>query len=102
MNSDSDLALCLRKDLQVKQTCGIDYIYVPAFHPDGRPKQGRIVVFNDSGLFLWHRLQPFSSFNLAQAISILREEYDIDEEKARHDVKTLLNEWYLSELLDKC
>jgi len=85
--------MTLSPDYHLRSSCGIDYIYIPAYAPSGRPIQGRIVSFNEAGKYLWEKLQPLPSFTLEDMVALLLQEYDIDEPTATDDCQSTLIQW---------
>ena len=52
----------------------------------------RIISMNESAAYLWKNIQE-QEFDSEKLVSLLLEEYEIDEGTARADVKKLIDKW---------
>lgn len=52
-----------------------------------------IISMNDSATFLWTKAQEVESFTEEDLLAWLTSEYDVEEEVARKDVNTLVQQW---------
>ncbi len=52
-----------------------------------------IISMNDSATFLWTKAQEVENFTEEDLLAWLTSEYDVEEEVARKDVNTLVQQW---------
>ena len=52
----------------------------------------RIISMNESAAYLWNKIQG-QDFNVDTLVSLLLEEYEVDEATARSDAETLVKKW---------
>lgn len=52
----------------------------------------RIINMNESSAYLWKKIEG-KEFTEEQLVSLLTDEYEVDEETARNDVKQLVAKW---------
>lgn len=51
-----------------------------------------ILTLNESAAYIWNKVKG-KDFTEEDAVQMLLEEYDVQEDKAREDVKQLLSSW---------
>lgn len=52
----------------------------------------KIISMNNTAVFLWNELQG-KEFDVADAARLLTDNYEVQEEKALADVRSLLQQW---------
>ena len=52
----------------------------------------RIISMNESAAYLWNKILG-QDFNVDTLVSLLLEEYEVDEATARSDAETLVKKW---------
>lgn len=52
----------------------------------------RIISMNESAAYLWSHIKD-TDFDEDRLVSLLLDEYDVDEATARADVRTLIQKW---------
>ena len=52
----------------------------------------RIISLNESAAYLWKNIQD-KDFNADMLVSLLTEEYEVSNEKARQDAEALIGQW---------
>ncbi len=57
-----------------------------------------VIALNESALLIYNKLQG-REFGIDDAVTVLREEYDIDEPTARRDVENLVQEMRQNEMI---
>ncbi|MBO4692175.1 MAG: PqqD family protein [Bacteroidales bacterium] len=60
----------------------------------------KIITLNETAVYLWENLVG-KEFTEDDVVKLLTDEYEVTEEVARKDVKTLLSKWEEAGLLDK-
>lgn len=72
----------------VRRTVGDSYIVVPV----GKRTRSipGVIALSESGALLWEHLESGTTGD--ELVEILLEEYEVDRERAVHDVKAFLNE----------
>ena len=58
----------------------------------------RIISLNESAAYLWKKVQD-KDFTAEDLISLLLDEYDVDEQTAKQDAETLLKQWQEAEIV---
>lgn len=52
-----------------------------------------IISMNESSAYLWKKVQQMDSFDENDLVKFLMEEYEVDEETAKADSKTVMEQW---------
>ena len=52
-----------------------------------------IISMNESSAYLWKEVQQRDSFSAEDLANLLLEQYEVDEETALHDAKSLAEQW---------
>lgn len=73
----------------LREVCGEQIIV-----PEGKENIdcSNIISMNESSAYLWRNIQD-KEFTTEDLVQLLTEEYEVDEETARADVETLVNQW---------
>lgn len=99
--TDNTLNLKLTTKYPLKQSCGVYFVYIPPTPAERQISRGRIVHFTPAAVYLWNQLQKLDTFNLPQAAEILQQYLKTNQDQSITDCKSLLNEWYIAELIIK-
>ena len=59
----------------------------------------RIISMNESAAYLWNKIQG-TDFTVDTLVSLLLEEYEVDEATARDDAETLVQKWQEAGIID--
>ncbi len=59
----------------------------------------RIISMNESAAYLWNKIQG-TDFTVDTLVSLLLEEYEVDEATARGDAETLVQKWQEAGIID--
>ena len=60
----------------------------------------RIISLNESAAYLWKNIHD-KDFDADTLVSLLTEEYDVSDEKARQDIETLIEQWKDAGLIEE-
>ena len=78
-----------KKGFNLRTVCGENIIVAEGM---SNIDFSRIISLNESAAFLWRGIGD-DDFDADQMTSLLTSEYDVDEEKARQDAVTLIEQW---------
>ena len=59
----------------------------------------RIISMNDSSAFLWEKVEG-KEFTSDELVSLLTNEYEVDEMTARNDVNILIDKWHEAGIIE--
>lgn len=78
-----------KKGFKLRNVCGENIIVADGIQ---NIDFSRIISMNESAAYLWKNIQE-TEFDPGKLVSLLLEEYDIDETTARADVEQLIKKW---------
>ena len=79
----------IKKGFSLRTVCGENIIVAEGM---SNIDFSRIISLNESAAFLWRGIGD-DDFDADKMTSLLTSEYDVDEEKARQDAVTLIEQW---------
>lgn len=59
----------------------------------------RVLTLNESAAFLWNKVLESGGCQEEQLVGWLLEEYDVEPEDAREDVREMLESWRMNDML---
>lgn len=59
-----------------------------------------IISMNESSAYLWKNVQGMESFSHDDLVKLLTDEYEVDEETAMNDVKSLTDLWMQAGIIE--
>jgi len=79
-----------KKGFNLREVCGEQIIVA-----EGKENIdfSNIISMNESSAYLWRNVQHLDSFTVEDLTKLLTDEYEVDENTARDDAKTLANQW---------
>ena len=79
----------IKKGFELREVCG-EHIIVA--YGKENIDFNKVISLNESAAYLWNNIfdKDFTADTLA---SLLQQEYEVDEETAKKDAQTLLDEW---------
>ncbi len=78
-----------KKGFKLRNVCGENIIVADGIE---NIDFSRIISMNESAAYLWTNIQE-QEFDADKLVSLLLDEYDIDEATARTDVEQLIGKW---------
>lgn len=78
-----------KKGFKLRNVCGENIIVADGIE---NIDFSRIISMNESAAYLWTNIQE-QEFDTDKLVSLLLDEYDIDEATARTDVEQLIGKW---------
>jgi hypothetical protein len=78
-----------KKGFRLRNICGENIIAAEGIE---NIDFSRIISMNESSAFLWKKVEG-KEFTEDELVGFLTEEYEVDEETARNDVKQLVAKW---------
>ena len=85
-----------KKGLKLRNICGENIIVGDGIE---NIDFSRIISMNESAAYLWKNIQE-QEFDADKLVSLLLEEYEIDEVTARADVDLLIGNWKEAGIID--
>ena len=86
----------IKKGFHLRTVCGENIIVAEGL---SNIDFSRIISLNESAAYLWKNIQD-KDFDDDMLVSLLTEEYDVTDEKAREDVSTLISQWQDAGLIE--
>lgn len=96
---DSTKVMTLCHDFELRNTVGVDYIYMPPPRNIETNNRGLIVKFAPEAVLLWQELKTLEHFTFADTVHILMDKKKLDKEQAIITSRQILNEWNMVSLL---
>ena len=78
-----------KKGFKLRSICGENVIVAEGIE---NIDFSRIISMNESAAYLWSHIKD-TDFDEDRLVSLLLDEYDVDEATARADVRTLISKW---------
>ena len=78
-----------KKGFKLRTVCGENIIVAEGIE---NIDFSRIISMNESSAYLWNKIQG-TDFTVDKLVTLLLEEYEVDEDTARKDVETLVEKW---------
>jgi hypothetical protein len=85
-----------KKGFRLRNICGENIIAAEGIE---NIDFSRIISMNESSAFLWKKIEG-KEFTEDELVSFLTEEYEVDEETARNDVKQLVAKWQKAGIIE--
>lgn len=85
-----------KKGFRLRNICGENIIAAEGIE---NIDFSRIISMNESSAFLWKKVEG-KEFTEDELVSFLTEEYEVDEETARNDVKQLVAKWQKAGIIE--
>lgn len=87
-----------KKGFNLRQVCG-EYVMVG----DGKENIdfSNIISMNETSAFLWEKVQKMDTFEVADMVAALMEEYEVDEATAKKDCILLSMQWIKAGILEE-
>lgn len=85
-----------KKGFRLRNICGENIIAAEGIE---NIDFSRIISMNESSAFLWKKVEG-KEFTEDELVSFLTEEYEVDEETARNDVKQLVAKWQKARIIE--
>ena len=79
----------VKKGFELRQICGENIIMAYGVE---NIDFNKVISLNESAAYLWNKIEG-KDFDADMLANLLRQEYEVDEQTAAHDAKTLLEEW---------
>ena len=79
----------IKKGFELREVCGEHIIVAYGIE---NIDFNKVISLNESATFLWKQIAD-KDFDAATMTSLLCQEYEVDEETAKHDAQALLDEW---------
>jgi hypothetical protein len=86
-----------KKGFRLRNICGENIIVAEGVE---NIDFSRIISMNESSAYLWKKVEG-QDFTEKDLTNYLTEEYDVDEETAQKDVKTLIAKWLDAGIISK-
>ncbi|MGG6545404.1 UNVERIFIED_CONTAM: PqqD family protein [Prevotella sp. 15_C9] len=86
-----------KKGFNLRQVCG-EYIIVS--EGENNIDFSSIISMNESSAFLWQEVQKMESFTIDDLVRKTTEQYDVEDETARHDIIELVAQWGKSGIIE--
>jgi hypothetical protein len=86
-----------KKGFRLRNICGENIIVAEGVE---NIDFSRIISMNESSAYLWKKVEG-QDFTEKDLTDYLTEEYDVDEETAQKDVKTLIAKWLAAGIISK-
>lgn len=79
----------VKKGFELRQICGENIIMAYGVE---NIDFNKVISLNESAAYLWNEIEG-KDFDADMLAKLLRQEYEVDEQTAARDAKTLLDEW---------
>lgn len=79
----------VKKGFELRQICGENIIMAYGVE---NIDFNKVISLNESAAYLWNEIEG-KDFDADMLANLLRQEYEVDEQTAARDAKTLLDEW---------
>ena len=79
----------VKKGFNLRTVCGENIIVAEGL---SNIDFSRIISLNESAAYLWKNIQD-KDFDADMLVSLLTEEYEVSDEKARQDAEELIGQW---------
>lgn len=86
-----------KKGFRLRTICGENIIVAEGIQ---NIDFSRIISMNESSAYLWQKVADGQEFTEEDLMSYLMDEYDIDEETVRNDVKVLVGKWFEAGIIE--
>ena len=80
----------VKKGLELQEVCG-EFIIVPAGIEN--VDFSKIISLNETAADIWKGVAEMNEFSIDDMVSILMEQYDVDEQTAREDCSKIAERW---------
>lgn len=80
----------VKKGLELQEVCG-EFIIVPAGIEN--VDFSKIISLNETAADIWKGVAEMNEFSIDDMVSILMEQYEVDEETAREDCSKIAERW---------
>lgn len=80
----------INNDFELRNICGENIIIG---HGVKNIDFTKVVRFNETATFLWHRMQGKETFTIDDLVAALTDEYEVEPAMARADCAQLLTQW---------
>ena len=87
----------LKKGFELQEVCG-EFIIVPAGIEN--VDFSKIISLNETAADIWKGVAEMNEFSIDDMVSILMEQYDVDEQTAREDCSKIAERWKEMELTE--
>ena len=85
-----------KKGFNLRTVCGENIIVAEGL---SNIDFSRIISLNESAAYLWKNIQD-KDFDADMLVSLLTEEYEVTDEKAREDANALISQWQEAGLIE--
>lgn len=80
----------VKKGFELQEVCG-EFIIVPAGIEN--VDFSKIISLNETAADIWKGVAEMNEFSIDDMVSILMEQYDVDEQTAREDCSKIAERW---------
>ncbi len=87
----------IKKGFELQEVCG-EFIIVPAGIEN--VDFSKIISLNETAADIWKGVAEMNEFSIDDMVSILMEQYDVDEQTAREDCSKIAERWKEMELTE--
>jgi hypothetical protein len=87
----------VKKGFELQEVCG-EFIIVPAGIEN--VDFSKIISLNETAADIWKGVAEMNEFSIDDMVSILMEQYDVDEQTAREDCSKIAERWKEMELTE--
>lgn len=87
----------VKKGFELQEVCG-EFIIVPAGIEN--VDFSKIISLNETAADIWKGVAEMNEFSIDDMVSILMEQYDVDEQTAREDCSKIAERWKEMELAE--
>ncbi len=88
----------IKKGFELQSVCG-EYIIVPA--GEENVDFSKIISLNETAADLWKGVSGMEEFGIDDMVTVLQEQYEVDEETAREDCTKIAECWEEMGLLEE-
>ena len=87
----------VKNGFNLREVCGEHIIVAEG---DENIDFSNIISMNESSAYLWEEVQKMDSFTVDNLVELICEQYEIDENTAREDAKTLAVQWGVAGIIE--
>ena len=87
----------IKKGFVLRDVCGRDVIMGEGL---GAINFGKMLALNETAAWLWKNAKEMGDFTVEALAEKLREEYEVEADKAQRDVADIIAEWQSVDILE--
>ncbi|MGP1416526.1 PqqD family protein [Prevotella fusca] len=87
----------VKNGFNLREVCGEHIIVAEG---DENIDFSNIISMNESSAYLWEEVQKMDSFTVDNLVELICKQYEIDENTAREDAKTLAVQWGVAGIIE--